>query len=110
MINSLIRHFVTPSPQNSFRAKDNIILIFFKLPLGIHEIGGLAPRFLENIDQREFVLLDEVEVNGGGEVIRTPDTRVANAMLCQLSYTPTPWDGGPQWIRTTDLVLIRDAL
>ncbi len=48
--------------------------------------------------------------NGGGEVIRTPDTRVANAMLCQLSYTPTPWDGGPQWTRTTDLVLIRDAL
>ena len=25
---------------------------------------------------------------GGGEGIRTPDPRVANAVLCQLSYTP----------------------
>ena len=27
---------------------------------------------------------------GGGEGIRTPDPRVANAVLCQLSYTPEP--------------------
>ena len=26
---------------------------------------------------------------GGGEGIRTPDPRVANAVLCQLSYTPS---------------------
>ena len=26
--------------------------------------------------------------HGGGEGIRTPDPRVANAVLCQLSYTP----------------------
>ena len=26
--------------------------------------------------------------SGGGEGIRTPDPRVANAVLCQLSYTP----------------------
>ena len=25
---------------------------------------------------------------GGGEGIRTPDPRVANAVLCQLSYAP----------------------
>ncbi len=25
---------------------------------------------------------------GGGEEARTPDPRVANAVLCQLSYTP----------------------
>ncbi len=25
---------------------------------------------------------------GGGEGTRTPDPRVANAVLCQLSYTP----------------------
>jgi hypothetical protein len=29
---------------------------------------------------------------GGGEGIRTPDPRVANAVLCQLSYTPKPID------------------
>ena len=28
------------------------------------------------------------EMTGGGEGIRTPDPRVANAVLCQLSYTP----------------------
>ena len=53
-----------------------------------------------------------VDFYGGDEVIRTPDPRVANAMLCQLSYIPTCKElhGGPQWTRTTDLVLIRDAL
>jgi hypothetical protein len=28
------------------------------------------------------------QCHGGGEGIRTPDPRVANAVLCQLSYTP----------------------
>ena len=28
------------------------------------------------------------QIYGGGEGIRTPDPRVANAVLCQLSYTP----------------------
>jgi hypothetical protein len=65
----------------------------------------------------------------GGEGIRTPDPMVANHVLCQLSYTPDPisdserWgsepnprppihnrNGGPGWIRTTDLTLIRGAL
>ena len=32
----------------------------------------------------KFVIADP----GGGEGIRTPDPRVANAVLCQLSYTP----------------------
>ncbi len=31
---------------------------------------------------------------GGGEGIRTPDPRVANAVLCQLSYTPEAF---PNW-------------
>ena len=30
----------------------------------------------------------EIADSGGGEGIRTPDPRVANAVLCQLSYTP----------------------
>ena len=33
-----------------------------------------------SIANRQFI--------GGGEGIRTPDPRVANAVLCQLSYTP----------------------
>ena len=35
---------------------------------------------------------------GGGEGIRTPDPRVANAVLCQLSYTPDK-----RWLRGRDL-------
>ena len=30
--------------------------------------------------------------SGGGEGIRTPDPRVANAVLCQLSYTPDKFE------------------
>ena len=30
------------------------------------------------------------EMTGGGEGSRTPDPCVANAVLCQLSYTPEP--------------------
>ena len=57
--------------------------------------------------------------DGGGEGTRTPDPMVANHVLCQLSYTPRPdfeflkfefIVGGPGWIRTTDLTLIRGAL
>ena len=32
------------------------------------------------------------QFSGGGEGIRTPDPRVANAVLCQLSYTPDKRD------------------
>ena len=31
---------------------------------------------------------DRDRIAGGGEGIRTPDPRVANAVLCQLSYAP----------------------
>ena len=33
-----------------------------------------------------------VKSHGGGEGIRTPDPRVANAVLCQLSYTPDKFE------------------
>ena len=33
-------------------------------------------------------LQSQIAMPGGGEGIRTPDPRVANAVLCQLSYTP----------------------
>src|ERR1051325_4895602 len=37
---------------------------------------------------------------GGGEGIRTPDPRVANAVLCQLSYAPISIS---DWLRGRDL-------
>jgi hypothetical protein len=50
-------------------------------------------------------------VFGGDEAIRTLDLLGASEALCQLSYVPKPgMCGGPQWIRTIDLILIRDAL
>src|SRR5205823_12268038 len=41
-------------------------------------------------------------IGGGAEGDRTPDLRIANATLSQLSYGPTasvtpPWDGGGLW-------------
>jgi hypothetical protein len=56
---------------------------------------------------------------GGAGGIRTPDIRLAKAALSQLSYGPTSFPprvvtsgdaGGPSWIRTRDLSLIRTAL
>jgi hypothetical protein len=68
---------------------------------------------------------------GGAEEIRTPDPLRAKEVLSQLSYGPALlpaseargqaslpsglqlpafWDGGPLWIRTRDLSLIRTAL
>ena len=47
--------------------------------------------------------------SGGGEGIRTPDPRVANAVLCQLSYTPdkplrSHFESEiPNWLRGRDL-------
>jgi hypothetical protein len=48
---------------------------------------------------------------GGAEGTRTPDIRLAKAALSQLSYGPDAFQvGGPTWIRTRDLSLIRTAL
>ena len=52
----------------------------------------------------KFVIADP----GGGEGIRTPDPRVANAVLCQLSYTPdnqseTQVSDLKGWLRGRDL-------
>ena len=52
----------------------------------------------------------------GDEGARTPDPRLAKAVLSQLSYIPTsvneamPGSGGPLWTRTTDLTVISRAL
>ena len=51
----------------------------------------------------------ELAPSGGADRDRTGDLRLAKAALYQLSYSPGR-DGGPKWIRTTDLTLIRRAL
>ena len=47
---------------------------------------------------------------GGAEGTRTHDILLAKQALYQLSYAPKARTGGPDWNRTSDLVLIRDAL
>ena len=55
---------------------------------------------------------------GGARRDRTDDLLLAKQALSQLSYgpvcrarkLPAPGIGGPGWIRTTDLTLIRGAL
>ena len=51
----------------------------------------------------------------GADRDRTCDLLNANQALSQLSYSPINWmddsrSSGPAWTRTTDLILIRDAL
>src|SRR5437667_10532704 len=73
-------------------------------PANIHYILPPSKRASELVLGRD---------GGGAEGIRTPDLRRAKAALSQLSYGPKPrraaW-GGPTWIRTRDLSLIRTAL
>ena len=45
----------------------------------------------------------------GADRVRTCDLFRARELLSQLSYSPK-LNGGPTWTRTTDLILIRDAL
>ena len=48
----------------------------------------------------------------GADRDRTCDLLNANQVLSQLSYSPinASRSSGPAWTRTTDLILIRDAL
>jgi hypothetical protein len=50
----------------------------------------LPPIECSSIDcpQNRHLAIANWQYPGGGEGIRTPDPRVANAVLCQLSYTP----------------------
>jgi hypothetical protein len=74
-------------------------------------------------DPKRFMqLFDPVDhraQNGGDDRDRTGDPLLAKQVLSQLSYIPSafnltsqsaPLDGGPNWIRTSDLTLIRGAL
>ena len=46
----------------------------------------------------------------GDEGTRTPDPRLAKAVLSQLSYIPIWGGSGPDWIRTSDPCVISTVL
>ena len=45
-------------------------------------------RWIKNSTYDSLFSIGNRKCPGGGEGIRTPDPRVANAVLCQLSYAP----------------------
>ena len=62
-----------------------------KKPWGDNTFSSNRAPLAKNTNARINVLplISKYHVTaGGGEGIRTPDPRVANAVLCQLSYTP----------------------
>ncbi len=70
-------------------------------------------------DSCSLLLLSDPSAQiGGDDRDRTGDPLLAKQVLSQLSYIPsaffpsqtTPKNGGPNWIRTSDLTLIRGAL
>ena len=48
--------------------------MFIRIPVAAFKSSSFELRYRQSV--------------GGGEGIRTPDPRVANAVLCQLSYAP----------------------
>ena len=56
-----------------------------------------------------FPLLLELFLSGD-EGTRTPDPRLAKAVLSQLSYIPIWRGSGPDWIRTSDPCVISTVL
>src|SRR6185503_20122673 len=101
----------------TLRFQKNLILGILPIRLSKSATTTFAVRFNKLIAVRRRSRPRQASISGGGEGIRTPDPMVANHVLCQLSYTPGPRSkcirlgfGGPGWIRTTDLTLIRGAL
>jgi hypothetical protein len=58
-----------------------------------------------------FFLAQWLSTVCGDEGTRTPDPRLAKAVLSQLSYIPRfPWTGGPERTRTSDPCVISTVL
>ena len=66
------------------------------------------------VNRHQFPIFKKQNLSGGADRDRTCDLLNANQALSQLSYSPIINRGdrssGPAWTRTTDLILIRDAL
>ena len=63
------------------------------------------------VNRHQFPIFKK-QKTGGADRDRTCDLLNANQVLSQLSYSPINGSrsSGPAWTRTTDLILIRDAL
>src|SRR6185503_1609975 len=101
----------------TLRFQKNLILGILPIRLSKSATTTFVVRFNKLVAVRRRSRPQQASISGGGEGIRTPDPMVANHVLCQLSYTPRAKVemqpsrfGGPGWIRTTDLTLIRGAL
>ena len=72
-----------------------------------HQVAGLKAQV--RLTERCRLSNSDLEIRqsqiavGGGEGIRTPDPRVANAVLCQLSYAPISIAFSKGWLRGRDL-------
>ena len=76
------------------------------------EISELNRTHMSHVTYRTYLnaqISTRSQVRGGGEGIRTPDPRVANAVLCQLSYAPNKQNlkfqiqDSRDWLRGRDL-------
>ena len=63
---------------------------------------------LHNVSQ--IFVLSFLASLSGDEGTRTPDPRLAKAVLSQLSYIPVTRESGPDWIRTSDPCVISTVL
>ena len=67
------------------------------------------------VNRHQFPIFKKQKNLSGADRDRTCDLLNANQALSQLSYSPIfimvgSRSSGPAWTRTTDLILIRDAL
>ena len=64
------------------------------------------------VNRHQFPIFKKQKILCGADRDRTCDLLNANQALSQLSYSPIndSRSSGPAWTRTTDLILIRDAL
>ena len=65
------------------------------------------------VNRHQFPIFKKQKNLSGADRDRTCDLLNANQVLSQLSYSPKIFgsrSSGPAWTRTTDLILIRDAL
>ena len=66
--------------------------------------------FVDQVLCQIFVLVYPARSLSGDEGTRTPDPRLAKAVLSQLSYIPVARESGPDWIRTSDPCVISTVL
>ena len=77
--------------------------------------SAICRRRFTFVNRHQFPIVKKQNFCCGADRDRTCDLLNANQVLSQLSYSPInkifdSRSSGPAWTRTTDLILIRDAL